>query len=253
MRETRILMGMPVTLEVVDAWARQEIFDKVYAYFEYVDRKFSTYKDESEISRINRGELHVEDASADMQKIFELAAQTCRETDGYFDISRNGRYDPSGIVKGWAIYNAAQLLIREGCNNFYVDAGGDIQVAGHNAVGEDWRVGIQNPFNITEIVKVLSISNCGIATSGTYVRGQHVYNPKEQDRPITDVVSLTVIGPDVYEADRFATAAFAMGREGIFFIENLDGFEAYMIDQDGLATYTRGFERYTQAHAQHYR
>ena len=246
MKETRILMGMPVTLEVIDAHVTQQTIDKGYAYFEYVDQKFSTYKEDSEISKINRHELSLEQASADMQKIFELARETSQATDGYFDISRDGIYDPSGIVKGWAIYNAAQILTGDGFKNFYVDAGGDIQAVGYNSQGENWRVGIQNPFSTAEIVKVLSISNCGVATSGTYVRGQHIYNPKNRNQLITEIMSLTVIGPDIYEADRFATAAFAMGREGIFFIENLDGFEGYMIDQDRQATYTRGFERYTQ-------
>jgi thiamine biosynthesis lipoprotein ApbE len=64
----------------------------------------------------------------------------------------------------------------------------------------------------------------------------------------TDVVSLTVIGPNVYEADRFATAAFAMGKKGIYFIEQLPGFEGYMIDTSAQATYTSGFERYVLQH-----
>jgi FAD:protein FMN transferase len=93
-------------------------------------------------------------------------------------------------------------------------------------------------------VKVLSVTDCGVATSGTYVRGQHIYNPKQAGQLITDIVGLTVIGPDIYEADRFATAAFAMGRESIQFIERLDGFEGYMIDRDGQATFTSGFTRY---------
>ncbi len=98
---------------------------------------------------------------------------------------------------------------------------------------------------MNEIVKVLSITDCGVATSGTYIRGQHIYNPKHAGEPITEIVSLTVIGPDIYEADRFATAAFAMGREGIFFIERVEGLEGYMIDRSGQATLTSGFARYT--------
>jgi thiamine biosynthesis lipoprotein len=62
--------------------------------------------------------------------------------------------------------------------------------------------------------------------------------------PLQDIVSLTVIGPNVYEADRFATAAFAMGKRGIYFIEQLPGFEGYMIDAAARATFTSGFERY---------
>jgi len=131
-----------------------------------------------------------------------------------------------------------------GFHNYYVDAGGDIQVAGRNQQGQLWRTGIRNPFNANEIVKVIGLDNCGIATSGTYIRGQHIYNPKDDEDALDQIVSLTVIGPNVYEADRFATPAFAMGRAGIEFIERLDGFEGYMIDFYGRAQFTSGFGRY---------
>jgi len=239
-------MGMPVTVEVVEA-AGESLFDEVFGYFEYVDGKFSTYKTTSEISRINRGELKPEEASEDMKLIFQLADQTRRESNGYFDIHHHGLLDPSGIVKGWAIYNAAEILRNKGLENYYVDAGGDIQANGRNAQGGNWRVGIRNPFNMDEIVKVLSVTDCGVATSGTYVRGQHIYNPRNEAGTLTEVLSLTVIGPDVYEADRFATAAFAMGLSGIDFIELLPGFEGYMIDKNEQATFTTGFARYGTA------
>ncbi|MEP7288670.1 MAG: FAD:protein FMN transferase [Chloroflexota bacterium] len=249
MKQTRILMGMPITIEVVEnfddtAGKASQTIDGVFDYFTYVDNKFSTYKDSSEISLINQKQITFYQASADMKLVFALADQTKHDTDGYFDISRNGSYDPSGIVKGWAIYNAAALLRHDGFRNFYVEAGGDIQAEGNNAQGQAWQVGIRNPFNPDQIVKVLSISNTGVATSGSYIRGQHIYNPKQPDSILSEIVSLTVIGPNIYEADRFATAAFAMGREGIVFIETLTGFEGYMIDNAGLATLTSGFERF---------
>lgn len=246
MKDTRILMGMPVTVEIVDAAATAHDLERVYGYFTYIDDKFSTYKADSEISQINRRELALEHASEDMRTVFALAELTRQETGGYFDIARNGFYDPSGLVKGWAIWNAAKTLQQDGFRNFYVDAGGDVQVAGKNSAGQEWRVGIRNPFQIEEIVKVLSLTNCGIATSGTYIRGDHIYNPYSEDALATDVVSLTVIGPNVYEADRFATAAFAMGREGIVFVEELPGFEGYMIDARRNATFTSGWQRYVK-------
>ena len=244
MKQTRLMMGMPIIVEVVDASVVTEAFDRVFAYFTDVDARFSTYKPTSEISQINRGEVSLEAASSDMQLIFALAEQTRQETNGFFDIRHHGSIDPSGIVKGWAIYNAAELLLAQGYENFYVDAGGDVQVMGKNAQGENWRLGIGNPFNLQEIVKTLSVTNCGIATSGTYVRGDHIYNPLDADDPLDEIVSLTVIGADVYEADRFATAAFAMGREGILFIEQLAGFEGYMIDRHGQVTLTSNFTHY---------
>lgn len=243
MKQTRLLMGMPITIEVVDSAITQDDLDKVFAYFVSVDETFSTYKATSEISKINRGELLVAQYSEDMQIILALSEQTKKDTRGYFDIQHDGMIDPSGIVKGWAIQNAAKMLKAWGFCHFYIDAGGDIQVSG-NKDGKLWRIGIRNPFNRTEHVKVLALTNRGIATSGTAIRGQHIYDPYNWDTMLLDVVSITVIGPNIYEADRFATAAFAMGKKGIQFIEKLVGFEGYMIDAHARATFTSGFERY---------
>jgi thiamine biosynthesis lipoprotein len=218
--------------------------EQVFDYFQSVDERFSTYRDTSEISAINRRELSQAQFSPAMRSVFALAEQTRQETGGYFDIERGGRYDPSGLVKGWAINNAAELLRAAGLANYYVEAGGDIQVAGHNAPGQPWRVGIQRPFQPDQIVKVLALTDCGVATSGDYVRGTHIYRPGQAGALASAVVSLTVIGPNIYEADRFATAAFAMGPAGIQFIDSLDGFEGYLIDRAGQATFTRGFTRY---------
>lgn len=233
-------MGMTITVAVADGPAAEAAIEAVFSYFNYIDATFSTYKDTSEISKINRGEIQAKDYSQDMRTVFELAEQTKRETDGYFNIvTPRGTYDPSGLVKGWAIHNASKILHERGIHNFYVDAGGDVQ-----ADGRDWKIGIKNPFDQTKIVKVVQIKDMGLATSGTYIRGQHIYNPHQPGQSITDIVSLTVIGPNVYEADRFATAAFAMGKGGIFFLERLSGFAAYLIDAQGMATMTRGFEAY---------
>ena len=238
-------MGMPVTIEIVDATVSAAAIEKIFKYFTYVDETFSTYKPESEISRINRQEILPENYSDDMKEVLKLSEETKRATNGYFDVRANdASLDPSGLVKGWAIYNAACLLTKDGFKNFYVEAGGDIEVRGTNASGEAWRVGLRSPFDYEKIVKTVAISNQGIATSGTYLRGQHVYNPHRRDEPLSEVVSLSVIGPNIYEADRFATAAFAMGRQGIMFVEKLAGFEGYQIDRDGIATMTSGFEKY---------
>lgn len=240
-------MGMPVTVAIVDTDAQDEVLEEVFAYFVSIDNRFSTYKTESEISLINRGELSIEKWSDEMKEIFTLAEQTKNETEGYFDICRkDGNIDPSGIVKGWAIRNAAKILDGKGVKNFYVDAGGDIETRGLNEEDKDWSVGIRNPFKREENVKIIYPKGKGVATSGTYIRGAHIYNPHKPDASLDDIVSLTVVGPNIYEADRFATAAFAMGRKGIEFIEKLSGFEGYQIDKNGTATMTTGFQQYTK-------
>lgn len=247
MKETRVLMGMPITVLMVGPAANKVAIEKVFDYFKYVDETFSTYKDTSEITAINNGTLAQEKWSADMKLIFALSEKTKLETKGFFDIrTPGGKYDPSGIVKGWAIWKAAELLRKDGFKDFYIDAGGDIQPNGVNAEGKQWAIGIKNPWNEKENVKVVYVTDQGVATSGTYIRGFHIYDPKHGNRAIDEITSLTVIGPNVYEADRFATAAFAMGREAINFIEGLDGFEGYMIDKEKVATPTSGFETYTR-------
>jgi len=239
-------MGMPITVDL--GGATGDLVGKVFDYFDDVDRRFSTYRADSEISAINRGDIPVCDWSGQMIDVMRIAEQTRRETAGYFDIHRpDGALDPSGIVKGWAIRNAAEIIRRAEVGDFFIEAGGDIQSCGRNASGRDWSVGIRNPFHTDEIVKVVYPRGHGVATSGTYARGQHIYNPRAAHDPISDIVSLTVIGSDVLEADRFATAAFAMGRDGILFIEQTPGLEGYLIDSNRRATPTSGFGAFCQS------
>lgn len=239
-------MGMPITVKVVDADVSEADIEDVYNYFQYIDTTFSTYKNNSEISRINQKVLPVNRASNDVKTVLKLCEETKKITDGYFDMSRNGMIDPSGLVKGWSILNAAKLLEKKGFKNYYVDAGGDIQVRGKNKNDQPWSIGIRNPFNRYQVIKIIHLENGGVATSGLYIRGAHIFNPHDISDNLQEIVSFTVVGPNVYEADRFATAAFAMQRKGIFFIENLKGFEGYMIDKKGIATYTSNFNTYVQ-------
>ncbi|MBY0376745.1 FAD:protein FMN transferase, partial [Patescibacteria group bacterium] len=115
MKETQIIMGMPVTVEIVDKNANALSMALIFNYFKYVDEKFSTYKKESEITKINRGEISKEEFSKEMLEVFELSEKTKKETNSYFDIKRpDGSYDPSGLVKGWAIWNTTKILKENG-------------------------------------------------------------------------------------------------------------------------------------------
>jgi len=135
------------------------------------------------------------------------------------------------------------LISKKGYKNFYIEIAGDIEVAGFNYDNKKWAIAICNPFNKKENIKIVYLSNKGIATSGTYEKGNHIYNPLTNNIA-TEIESMTVIGPNIYEADCFATACFAMGVNGINFLEKLNGFEGYMIDHNGIATFTTNFEKY---------
>jgi thiamine biosynthesis lipoprotein len=243
-KDTRIIMGMPITIEILDLES-VSLLEKAFKYFVSVDERFSTYKTFSEVSMINDGKLSPEQYSQEMREVLKLSEQTKKQTNNFFDIKTpQGKIDPSGLVKGWAILKAAKILEAGGSRDFYIDAGGDVQVSRTSHSAQPWLVGIQNPFNNQEIIKSLQLWNEGLATSGTYTRGQHIYNPHQPSGVLTEIISLTVVGPNVYEADRFATAAFAMGERGVSFIEEIPGLEAYQINKVGTATFTSAFDKY---------
>ncbi len=247
MKSTKDIMGMPITIEIVGENVELEILESIFAYFTHIDEIFSTYKKDSEVSRMNCRELLLKNACAEVQQIYAAADLTRAETNGYFNHRMpDGTIDPSGIVKGWSIQRAAALLKERGVSNFFIDAGGDIQTSGMNAQGTHWSVGIRHPFEKDKIAKVIYPHGKGVATSGTYERGEHIYDPTAGAAVITPYISMTLIGPNVYDADRFATAAFAMGKRGLQFIETLDGYEGYAITHDKQTVMTSGFHHYTK-------
>lgn len=214
------VMGMPVAVDIAEPRASQSDIETVLDYLNRIDDHFSTYKENSEMSRINRGVISKSAYSDEMRLVLNMCEETKHATTGYFDIQHDGKLDPSGLVKGYAITAAANMLLAEGFVNFSVEIAGDAQVHGRNIEGERWRVGVQNPFDLQQIVEVVQLSDRGIAASGNYIRGEHIYDPI-RGVPATEIASMTVIGPTAYDADRFATAAFAMGEKGIYFIESL--------------------------------
>ena len=240
------MMGMPITVEILDA-PFAALGEDVFNWFDQVNNRFSPYIETSEVCRLSRGEIGADALSDEMRDVLVLAEATRVETDGAFNIRRpSGFIDPSGIVKGWFIAKAAKMIAASGAQNFFVEAGGDIQAEGFDEAGEAWTVGIRSPFNNQDMIKVVGLSGQGIATSGAYVRGDHIYDPREPNRKLDEIVSVSVIADDVVDADRFATAAFVMGRDGIYFLENLPGIEAYAVDAKGIGTQTTGFGKFVR-------
>jgi FAD:protein FMN transferase len=243
LRQVRDLMGMPVTVHVVDAAVEESWLEEAYADFALLDEVFSPFRAESAVSRINRGELQEADAPPLVQQAIDLCRLYQQATGGYFSAWINGTFDPSGLVKGWAIDRAASILAGKGCRNFFVDAGGDVQARGRNQDGSPWRVGIRHPAERDKVARVVLAEDLAVATSGTYEKGDHIVNP-HTDRPATDLLSFTVVGPDILQADVYATAGFAMGDAGLDFIDGVAGYEAFAINRSLTATWTPGFDRY---------
>jgi thiamine biosynthesis lipoprotein len=234
-------MGMPVTVQVLDAEAEDQALQDVFNDFNLLDGTFSPFLAGSQVSRINRGELRSEDAGGLVNQAIDLCRLYERATDGYFSAWIAGRFDPSGLVKGWAIDRACSVLERYGYHDYFVDAGGDVQTRGRNSEGGPWRVGIRHPVERDQVACVVLASGLAVATSGTYEKGEHILDP-HNGKPANAWLSFTVVGPDILQADVFATACFAMGIAGLQFVTRVAGYEAFAIDHQLRASYTAGFK-----------
>lgn len=242
------VMGTVVSFDVRDPGAPPAAIDSAVAYLHDIDRRFSPWKPDSQISRLMRGELALDDASPDLRWIMGLCDELARLTDGYFDARRHrpdGLPDPTGVVKGWAVEEAAFLLLDAGAANFVVNGGGDILTRGSPTPGseEKWSIGIQHPTERDKVAAVLEVNDAALATSGTYERGLHVIDP-HTGRAATELVSITVVGSSLTYADAYATAAFAMGRAGVEWLARGGEYEAFAITADHTTLSTPGLERY---------
>jgi thiamine biosynthesis lipoprotein len=225
-------MGMPIELDLRDEGIDVE---PAFAWLEHVDATFSTYKPDSEISRLDRGELRLQDCSPEVDEVLTRCLELERVTRGYFHVRAGGRLDPSGLVKGWAVAGAAERLAAAGARSFFINAGGDIATR-----GGPWRIGIRHPVELDQIAAVLAGDDLAVATSGEYEQGAHIVDPRT-GRPPTGLLSVTVVGPDLALADAYATAAFAMGADGPAWTATLRGYDALTILADGRVLSTPGF------------
>ena len=253
MRRVEELWGTAIGVEVVDE-VEPDVVDALYRWFERVDELFSTWRDDSEISRIGRGELKTLDASPEVGTVLALCDDVCRLSGGAFDITFGARakveprpglgpVDPSGLVKGWAVERAATMLLDAGARSFCVNAGGDVAVRGRPSSGDSWRIGIQHPWERDKLAAVVRLVDGAVATSGCYERGDHVVDPRT-GMPAHGLASVTVVGPDLTMADAYATAAVALGPEGMAWLAEQPGVEAMAITDAQRVVSTPGFNRY---------
>jgi thiamine biosynthesis lipoprotein len=235
------VMGTAVTFDVRGACPATDAVEAAVAWLHEVDAEFSTYRPDSAVCRFARGELHRSVATDDMRWIIDQCQRLQRETGGFFDAYVNGLFDPSALVKGWAVQRAADGLRAAGVDRFCITAGGDVIAHGSPEAERPWRIGIRHPHDAQAAACVVEADgDLAVATSGTYERGDHIINPASGDAP-HDVLSVTVVGPDLGIADAYATAAFAMGSDGPTWALGLDGYEAMTILTNDVVLTTPGF------------
>jgi thiamine biosynthesis lipoprotein len=269
-------MGTVVSFDVPAAAVAGGSLDAAVRWLHWVDRVFSPYRPDSEVSLLAAAQITVDDCAGEVAEVIDACAAIRLRSEGYFTDAPGGVFDPSGYVKGWAVERAAAILSAAGSTNHLVNGGGDVQCAGgrprsglaaastagssgssgssgstassglSGSSGEEpWRVGIADPFHRGRLSLVVEAADSAVATSGTAERGAHITDP-HLGHPATGLASLTVVGPSLALADAYATAAFAMGpTRARDWTESLPGYEAYAITSGGDTWQTTGFASHT--------
>lgn len=246
-RRVESIMGTTVSVALRPPLVPDDALDRFFGQLRAVDAQFSPFREDSEVSRLARGELDEADASLDLRHVLSACDHLALVTGGAFDARRHrpdGRPDPSGYVKGWAIEEAAWILDSAGARNYWVNAGGDIVARGEAGPGVPWRVGIRHPDRADRVAAVLAVSDRAIATSGTYERGDHVRDPRGEAAAPVGLRSVTVVGPALAFTDGYATALFVMGLDGLRWLAAHPDYEALAITADDRVVWTQGMERY---------
>lgn len=249
LRHVEHVMGTVFSFDIRDAGsgarrdAVQGALRRAVDRLHRIDELFSPYREDSEISRLDRGELALDACAPEVDRVLRACAEAARETGGWFSDRPAGRLDPCGYVKGWSVEEASRLLREAGSVRHSISGGGDVQTVGGPAPEQPWRIGIAHPLQPGMLTAVVAGQDIAVATSGTAERGAHILDP-HTGRPATALASLTVVGAGITRADVWATAGFAMGPHCLTRIEAVDGLEALAVLPDGSRHWTSGFPAY---------
>lgn len=232
------VMGMPVSLALrgrhsTDARARAAWADAL-AVLREADRVFSTHRADSVVSRLDRGELDERDCPPEVHEVLAIGEAARRDSEGAFDVRRDGRLDPSGVVKGWAVERAAAPLRALPDTDFCLSAGGDLTCRTLHPDDAPWRIGVEDPRDPRRLVAVVPVRTGAVASSGAAHRGAHVVDARTGLAP-AGLGSVTVIAPSLTDADVDATAAYALGSDAARWLA-ARGRTGLVVGDDGVTT-----------------
>jgi thiamine biosynthesis lipoprotein len=240
-RRVAHLMGMPISLALRGRHAIDQRAKVAWAValdnLEQVDRVFSTYRPDSHISRLNRGDISLDDCPSEVADVLALGEQARVESDGAFDVRHRDPHgnlvlDPSGVVKGWAVQRAARAFDPLPDTDFCLSAGGDMVCRVTDPDRPAWQIGIEDPHTSNRIVAVIPIRHGAVATSALTHRGAHIIDARTGQAP-TGVASVTVIADDLTWADIDATAAFAHGHHALRWLTTRPARQGLVIWDNG--------------------
>lgn len=243
-RSVAHVMGMPISLALRGRHAADEAgrsaWIRVMASLREADLVFSTYRPESVISRLGRGEIGPAACPPEVAEVLALGDLAAAQSGGAFAVRRAGPdgapvLDPTGVVKGWAVERAATALRELPDTDFCLSAGGDMTCRVVRADAPDWRIGIEDPFDPSRVLAVVPIRAGAVATSGTAHRGAHLVDARTGRAPAA-IAAVTVVADTLTWADIDATAAYALGPEAAAWLAGRPGRTGLVIWRDGTRT-----------------
>ena len=221
-RRVEHVMGMPISLALRGRHAHdaegEQAWHQALAELRWVDDVFSTWRLDSQVSRLGRGELTLEQCDPAVAEVLRLGDDARVASEGAFDVCLPGedgvrRLDPSGVVKGWAVDRAVRPLLALPDTDVCLSAGGDMVCHVADPDGEAWVIGIEDPLDPTRLVARVPLHRGAVATSGSAHRGAHVVDART-GAAADALASVTVIGADLTSVDIDATTALALGIDG---------------------------------------
>ena len=234
-------MGMPVSLALRGLHTEDDVarraWERCVADLAEVDRVFSTYREDSAVSRLSRGEIDLAECPPEVHEVLALGEQARVESEGAFDVRRPGpdgvpTLDPSGVVKGWAVQRASCALLALPDTDVCLSAGGDLVCHVADDARPAWQIGIEDPHDPQRLVARVEVRRGAVATSSAAHRGEHIIDARTGGTP-DEIASVTVVADDLTWADIDATAAYAMGADALTWLRTRSGRRGVVVWRDG--------------------
>ena len=239
-------MGMPIGIDV--ARRRGVDVEPAFDWLREVDATFSTYREDSDISRLDRGELTLADCRPRSTRCSRAASRSSARTGGYFSVRARRAARPVRARQGLGGRRRRRAARgrRRRRASASTPAATSSRAAGRRRTAAGGSASA-TPSDLERVAAVLAVEDLAVATSGEYERGAHILDP-HTGRPPRGLLSVTVVGPDLATADAYATAAFAMGADGPAWTATLAGYDALCITTDHRVLSTPGFARHRAAY-----
>ena len=202
------IYGTTYSIKIAENRSYSFLDTQIKAELNRIDYVFSTYKPTSEISLINQDPNRV--WSDEFRNLFNLSNEISDLSEGAFSPNDANGFDFSAIGKGYAIDKIAELMEKNGVNNYFIEIGGEIRAKGLK-FSDEWIFGIEQPSDSKKspyIAFNVPSKGISIATSGEYREPNHIWGKGPRD-----LISVTVASSDAASADAWATALYVLGKK----------------------------------------